>query len=129
MLDISDDESEDVFDDELYGATAHSETDERQINALEQTKDAIRSLVINEFLIEAISGATLIRNLLGDADGYASELAETIRANLTVVALEIKKDPGGFILAAARACTSRKEMNDLLDDVSLKIVDFKNQMN
>lgn len=130
MSDYSDDESEaDVFDDELYRATAHSEIDERLLNSLEKAKETIRSFVVDEFLVEAIAASTVIRNLLGDADGFAYDLAESIRANLTVVAMEIKADPGGFVLAAARACKNPKDMNALLDNVTTKITEFKNQIN
>lgn len=87
-----------------YAAWAkHSEITTEGALALQKTRDNIKGLTTNEFLIEASEHAAMLKNMLGDADGVVAESCQAIMSNLTVVSTEVSKDPVGFILSFARA--------------------------
>jgi len=96
-------DEDELFDEHLYRGTSHTEYDERLISSAQKASDDVKRFVVHEFINEAVVAATNLRNLLGDADGHAYDLAETIRANMMIVLQQINKDPGEFVLAFLRA--------------------------
>lgn len=111
---------EELFEENVYKNTSHSEMDERMAQSVQESKEIISRFVADEFITEAFMAATQLRNILGDADGHAAELAETIRLNLMVVSKAIKSDPGEFVLASIRG-SSRDEQLTVLEKVLSKI--------
>lgn len=124
---MSDDEieSDDVFDEELYKATSHTEVDQRMVDSLQQAKEDVRKFIVDEFISEAYVAATNLRNILGDADGYAYDQAELIRTNLMVVIQGIKKNPGSFLFAAANSIESDNERLKFLNTIENAITQYK----
>lgn len=123
VSDSDDEEVEDPlldtdFDENLYRATAHTEYDERTLKSIQIAKDNIQRFVVDEFITEAIVAATQLRNVLGDADAHAYDLAQTISDNLMVVSQGISKNPGEFVLAFLRA----QKDPDLRDEMAKEIV-------
>lgn len=102
-------------DVETFGYAAyarHSEMTTESALALQERRDAIKSVTTDEFLIEASEHAAMLKNMLGDADGVVAESCQAIMSNLAVVSTEVSKDPVGFILSFARAIeddTARKQ--------------------
>lgn len=91
------------FDGGYATWATHSEMDPISLGRLAQRKDRVACHTTNEFINEAVLEATMLRNLLGDADGVVADKANTIISNLTVLSLEIQKDPVGFLLSFGRA--------------------------
>lgn len=91
------------FDEGTLMTATHREYDGRIMVAAQDAKERISQVTVNEFVLEAYRGATMIRNVLGDADALAAEQAETIRRNLLVVMTEIDKDPVGFVMSVIMA--------------------------
>lgn len=91
------------FDEGTMMTATHREYDGRIMVAAQDAKERISKVTVNEFVLEAYRGATMIRNVLGDADALAAEQAETIRRNLLVVMTEIDNDPVGFLMSVFMA--------------------------
>ena len=92
-----------VFESEFsYGDKSSTELTAQNALSLQNAKDKIQSITTDEFLIEAYTSATQLRNTLGDADALVSELSENIRMNILVVAMSCRKHPAEMILAVAR---------------------------
>jgi hypothetical protein len=106
-LPVVDDVVEDLelgdFDEGTMMTATHREYDGRIMVAAQDAKERISQVTVNEFVLEAYRAATMIRNILGDADALAAESAETIRRNLLVVMTEIDKDPVGFLMSVIMA--------------------------
>lgn len=136
MTDISDDlhvedASEDElseFDEYLYKATAHQEFDDRLMKAVQKARDDVDTFVVDEFIAEAYVAATTLRNTLGDADGFASELANTILTNLLVVLQNVSKDPSEFVLGFLRAVKDDTTRADMASEIIHKVEIFKNSI-
>lgn len=108
MIDNTDvfesEELEDVYEIESnYASISSGEITNQNANSIQNAKDKVKSLTTDEFLIEAYTAATQLRNTLGDADALVSELSEIIRMNVLVVAATLKERPVELILASARA--------------------------
>lgn len=124
MLDYDADvdaEPEEVFDDHLYAAASHTDTDVRLLENAQNAADTLRTFSADEFMCEAIVAATNLRNILGDADGHAYDLAEQIRTNLIVVSMALKADPAAYVIAAALTIEDPIERKNLLTDVLHKV--------
>ena len=97
-------ELEDVYEVESnYLSISSGEITTQNANSIQNAKDKVKSLTTEEFLIEAYTAATQLRNTLGDADALVSELSEIIRMNILVVAATLKERPVELIIASARA--------------------------
>lgn len=91
------------FDEGTMMTATHREYDSRIMVAAQDAKERISQVTVNEFVLEAYRAATMIRNILGDADALAAESAEVVRRNLLVVMTEIDKDPVGFLMSVIMA--------------------------
>lgn len=111
------------FDDSLFRATSHTETDQRLLDSTQEAKECISRLIVDEFISEAFVTATNLRNLLGDADGMAADMAETIRSNLIVVAQAIVKDPVAYVVAVSKA-KPLEEQPQMLQDFVAKVQEY-----
>lgn len=93
-------------DTETFGIATqarHSEIHAEAALSLQKTRDRIKANTTNEFIIEAVEAAAMLRNMLGDADGVVADNCSSIISNLMVVSTEVSRDPIGFLLSFARA--------------------------
>lgn len=115
---VNDDMFESIFEPNLmYANTSSSEITTQNALSLQNAKDKIQSLTTDEFLLEAYNAATQLRNTLGDADALVSELSETIRMNILVVALSCRKSPVDMILSTIRAMSPQDQIKFLADSI------------
>lgn len=96
-----------------------SELTSQNAYSLQNAKDKIQSLTTDEFLIEAYNAATQLRNTLGDADALVSELSETIRMNILVVAMSCRKHPAEMVLSATRTMSQEDQLAFLADSIEM----------
>ena len=73
------------------------------VQRLSSADRTIRNVTTNSYIIDIYKEATNLRNVLGDMDGIASEIASNIRRNILVIAATIKKKPHRIILDAVRS--------------------------
>jgi hypothetical protein len=117
-------EDETLNADMYYMATHASAITTYQAESLQNSKDKVRSLTTDEFLIEAYNSATQLRNTLGDADALVYELTESIRMNILVVAISCRKNPADMILSSARALPA-EEQNEFLSNAIALLSSYK----
>jgi hypothetical protein len=124
---------EDFAESEEYEAApaawaAHTEISVESAVSAQETRDRIRSIVSDEFIVEAISSATMLRHMLGSSDGVVAESCTNIEQNLSVLALSIKKDPVGFLLSFARAMDTDSERVEWVQSIIERLVNYINQI-
>lgn len=109
-----------VFEENFsFGNQVSSEITTQNAFSLQNAKEKIQSLTTDEFLIEAYTAATQLRNTLGDADALVSELSETIRMNILVVAMTCHKHPVEIVLSAVRTLPSEEQSAFLADSLEM----------
>lgn len=114
-----------VFEHDFsFGNQSSGEITSQNAFSLQNAKDKIQSFTGDEFLIEAYNAATHLRNTLGDADGLVSELSETIRMNILVVAMTFKNKPAEMIMSLARTLDEYKQ-TDFIQDIIETLSSFK----
>ena len=102
-----------------FGNQNSNEITNQNAYSLQNAKENIQNLTTDEFLIEAYSAATQLRNTLGDADALVSELSETIRMNILVVAMTCHKHPVEMILSATRTMSPENQSAFLADSIEM----------
>lgn len=132
MIEYSEVQESDPYDDTFepdvyFAAVSNSEISPQNAHSLQNANDRIKDLTSDEFLIEAYNAATQLRNTFGDSDGLISDLSETIRMNILVVALSCRKHPTEMILAAIRTLPNDKQSR-FLDDCLETLHAYKRSM-
>lgn len=111
---------ESVFEQDLsfIGQNSNELTGQNALS-LQNAKEKIQSLTTDEFLIEAYTAATQLRNTLGDADALVFDLSEAIRMNLLVVAMSFRKHPTEMILSTVRAMSQNEQLEFLSNCIEM----------
>lgn len=91
------------FDDSNWGNNSWSKVGVEDIQRLASADRTIRNVTANSYVIDIYRDATNLRNVLGDMDGIAAEIATNIRRNVLVIAATIKKKPSRIILDSVRS--------------------------
>jgi flavin-binding protein dodecin len=126
--DPNDIDEEDLFDDTNFRGTSHTELDQRLMDAVDKARDHIKSLTVDQFIQEAYVAGTQLRNILGDADGFAADLAETIRTNLVVVLTELRAKPAEMLVKIALSFDDPVDQLAFLTDAEKTLHDLANQI-
>lgn len=121
-------DEEDLFDDTNFRGTSHTELDQRLMDAVDKARDHIKGLTVDQFITEAYTAATQLRNILGDADGFASDLAETIRTNLMVVLMELRAKPAEMLVKIALSFEDPVDQLQFLTGMEKTLRDTANQI-
>lgn len=91
------------FEEDFNASLTNTLTPTALLRSVQNGIDRVRSFTVDEFIHDAFRSATMLRNMLGDADGVVAEQTEAIRSNLIVVLTEVRKDPAEFIISIALA--------------------------
>lgn len=108
--------------------STHGEISTEAAMRTQQSRDRIRNIVADEFISEAVETATMLKHLLGSADGVVAEACTTIEQNLVVLALSVREDPVGFLLGYARAIESDQERASWVMDIVEHLVKYVEQI-
>ncbi len=130
MSDIESDPEVADFDELELGYatwTTHSEVDVDKAHRAERVVSNVKSTTTNEFIIEAVNLAAMLRNTLGDADGVVADATNQIIANLTLVSTEIHKDPCGFMLSFIRAIEDDDDRKQTATQVAARLTRYVNE--
>jgi len=129
---VSDDRTGRAFGDnyelESYRQAPHLEVDSRGAGVVQDRVDQVKSLSTNQFLVDATYYATMLQNLLGDADGVVAEFCTNICSDINVVVEEVARDPVGFVLSHVRSLDSDEEKAVSARAMAMRLNAFADQI-
>lgn len=105
------------FDDSSWGQQPFSKMGVEDVQRLGAADRTIRKVTTNSYIRDIYTSATNLRNILGDMDAVAFEIASDIRRNLLVIAATIKKKPSRLILDTIRTYPMEEALRILEDTV------------
>ncbi len=121
------DETADEWEVGFATWTTHTELDTDKALRSQDLVTAIKRNTTNEFIIESVNLASMLRNTLGDADGVVADAANQIIANLNLVSTEIHKDPCGFMLAFIRSIEDDNERKQTARAAAARLLAYADQ--